>query len=157
MHHGEIRHSFYSPEFLEYQRGPMWYLVAGFVGLGIITLGVLTHAITLTLAFLLFTGVYWLLHARAPKILEVAITQHGIHVEGEKFIPFGEIEEFWIVHNPPFVADLRLKVNRKWNSVVTIYIFGQDPEELRKLLAPRIKETPRGEALSDLLVRTLRI
>lgn len=157
VHHGELRHAFYSPEFLEYHRGPIWYLTAGFVGLGIIALGVLTHAITLTLAFLIFVGVYWLLHAREPKILEVAITQHGIHVENEAFLPFGEITEFWIVHNPPFVAELKLKVHHKWNSVHTIYIFGQDPDELRRLLTPHIKETPRAEALSDLIVRALRI
>lgn len=157
VHHGEIKHSFYAPEFLEYPRGPIWYLVAGFIGLGIITLGVLTHAITLTVAFLVFVGVYWLLHTREPKILEVAITQSGVRIEGEDFIPFGEIAEFWIIYNPPFVADLKLKVKRKWNSIRTIHIFGQEPAELRRLLAPHVKEVEREEELTDLIVRALRI
>lgn len=158
VHHGEIRHSFYAPEFLEYQRGPVWYLVAGFIGLAIITLGVLSHAITLTLAFLIFLGVYWLLHAHEPKILEIAITQHGIRIEEEnEFIPFGEISEFWIIYNPPFVADLKLKINRKWNSVRTIHIFGQEPEELRRLLTPHVKEVEREEELGDLIIRALRL
>jgi len=157
VHHGEIRHSFYSPEFLEYPRGPVWYLVAGFVGLGIIALGVLSHAITLTLAFLVFVGVYWLLHAREAKILEIAITQYGIQIEGEGFTPFGEISEFWMIYKPPFVADLKLKVNRKWNSTRTIHIFGQEPEELRRLLTPHVKEVERDEEIIDLIVRALRI
>ncbi|MCF7846427.1 MAG: hypothetical protein K9L85_04300 [Candidatus Peribacteraceae bacterium] len=157
VHHGEIRHSFYSPEFLEYPRGPVWYLVAGFIGLGIIALGVLSHAITLTLAFLVFVGVYWLLHTREAKILEISITQYGIHIEGEDFIPFGEISEFWFIYNPPFVADLKFKVSRKWNSIRTIHIFGQEPEELRRLLAPHVQEIERSEELSDLIVRALRI
>ncbi|MFH0834146.1 MAG: hypothetical protein V2A63_02020 [Patescibacteria group bacterium] len=157
IHHGEIQHSFYAPEFLEYPRGPVWYLVAGFIGLGIIALGVLTQAITLTLAFLLFVGVYWLIHNREPKILEIAITQHGVKIENEEFLPFGEIDEFWIIYNPPFVADLKLKMNRKWNPIRTIHIFGQEPEELRRLLAPHIAEVERSEELIDLIVRALRI
>ncbi|MFH0776905.1 MAG: hypothetical protein V1936_04845 [Patescibacteria group bacterium] len=157
VHHGEIRHTFYSPDFLEYQRGPVWYLVAGFVGLGIIALGILTHAISLTLAFLTFLGVYWLIHNREPKILEIAITQNGFRIEGEPFIPFGEITEFWLIYNPPFVADLKLRIKQSWNSVRTIHIFGQDPEELRRLLAPHITEVSKEEELSDLIVRALRL
>jgi hypothetical protein len=157
LHHGEIQHVFYSPEFLDYPRGPLWYLVAAVIGIGIITFGVLTHAITLTIAFLLFIAVYWLLHHHESKILEVAITQHGIRIEEKEFIPFGEISEFWIIHNPPFVSDLKLKVQRKWNPIRTIHIFGQDPTELRNLLTPHVKEVTREEELSDLIARSLRL
>ena len=156
IHHGSIRHTFYSPEFLDYLGGPTWYLVAGVVGIGIIAFGILAHAITLTIAFLLFVAVYWLLHHRETRILEIAITQHGIRIEDE-FLPFGEIEEFWLIYNPPFVADLKLRVKRKWQPIRTIYIFGQNPDELRDLLAPRVKEVTREESLSDLIVRALRI
>ncbi len=135
----------------------MWYLVAGAIGIGIIAFGILTHAITLTVAFLLFVAVYWLLHHRESKILEIAITQHGIRIEENEFIPFGEISEFWIIHKPPFVSDLKLKVQRKWHSVRTIHIFGQDPMELRNLLAPHVKEVTREEELGDLIARALRL
>jgi hypothetical protein len=158
IHHGEIQHSFYSPEFLDYPRGPIWYLVAAIIGISIITLGVLTHSTTLTIAFLLFIAVYWLLHHRPARIFEIAITQHGIRVEESgEFIPFGEITEFWIIHNPPFVSELRLKVQRKWNPIRTIHIFGQNPAEIRSLLVSHVKEVERGEELGDLIVRALRI
>ncbi|MFH1546068.1 MAG: hypothetical protein ABIE14_01690 [Patescibacteria group bacterium] len=156
IHHGEIQHIFYSPEFLDYPRGPLWYLVAAVIGVGIIAFGVLTQTITLTIAFLLFVAVYWLLHHHDAKILEVAITRHGIRVE-EEFIPFGEIQEFWVIYNPPFVADLKLRVNRKWQPIRTIHIFGQDPTELRDLLSPRVKEVEREEELIDLIARALRL
>lgn len=156
LHHGAIQHTFYAPEFLDYPRGPAWYLVAAVIGVGIIAFGVLSQTITLTIAFLLFVAAYWLLHHREAKILEVAIAQHGIRIENE-FIPFGEIQEFWIIYNPPFVADLKLRVNRKWQPIRTIHIFGQDPTELRDLLSPRVKEVEREEDLSDLIVRALRL
>jgi len=156
VHHGQIRHAFYSPEFLEYPRGPLWYFVATIVGIGIITLGLVTNSITLTLAFVLFVAAYWLLHEHEPRLLEISITQNGIRIEDD-FVPFGDIEEFWIIHNPPFVADLKLKVRRKWQSTLTIHIFGQEPEELRKLLAPHLKEVEKEEELADLIVRALRL
>ena len=157
MHHGEIQHEFYSPEFLDYPRGPIWYLVAGIIGVGIITFGVLSQSTTLTIAFLLFVAVYWLLHHHEARILAIAVTQHGIRIEEERFIPFNEISEFWIIHNPPFVSDLKLKIVRKWNSVHTIHIFGQDPTELRYLLSPHVKEVEHKETLCDLIVRALRL
>ncbi len=158
LHHGVIQHEFYSPEFLDYPRGPLWYLVAGIIGVGIITFGVLSHSITLTIAFLLFVAVYWLMHRHEARILEVAITQHGVRIEqNDEFIPFGEIEEFWIIHNLPFVSDLKLKTKRQWSSVRTIHIFGQNPEEIRALLKPHLKEVERAETLNDLIIRALRL
>lgn len=156
IYHGEIRHSFLSPEFLDYPRGPLWYLTAGLIGVGILIIGILTHTITLTLAFLLFVAVYWLLHTREARMLDVAITRHGVRVD-EKFIPFSDIEEFWIVHDPPFVADLKLRTKRKFNPILTIHIFGQDPLALRQLLTPHVEEVEREEAFTDLLVRALRL
>jgi len=158
VHHGEIQHAFYSPEFLDYPRGPIWYLIATIIGIGIITFGVLSQSITFTIAFLLFVAVYWLLHHHEARILEVSITQHGIYIEqDDEFISFGKISEFWIIHNPPFVSDLKLKINQNWNSIRTIHIFGQDPTEIRNLLAPHVKEVEREEELSDLIMRALRL
>ena len=74
-----------------------------------------------------------------------------------EFIPFGEIVEFWIIHNPPFISDLKLKVVRKWNPLRTIHIFGQNPAEIRNLLAPYVREVERSEELGDLIARALRL
>ncbi|MFH1375342.1 MAG: hypothetical protein ABIH35_01590 [Patescibacteria group bacterium] len=156
VYHGEIRHSFLSPEFLDYPRGPFWYLTAGLIGVIVLTIGILTHTITLTLAFLLFVAVYWLLHTREARMLDVAITRHGIRIEDE-FTPFSDIKEFWIIHDPPFVADLKLQTKRKFNPIITIHIFGQDPLALRQLLDPHVEEVEREEAFTDLLVRALRL
>jgi len=115
-----------------------------------------TKSITLTLAFVLFVAVYWLLHEREPRLLEISITQNGVRIEND-FVSFNEIEEFWLTYNPPFVANLKLKVRRKWQSVLTIHIFGQNPEALRKFLSPHVKEVEREEELTDLIVRALRL
>lgn len=156
-HHGEVQHSFLAPEFLDYPRGPVWYLVAGTIALGILTFGILTHALTLTFAFLLFVAVYWLLHHREARMIKVTFTRCGIHYNHE-FFAFDEIKEFWIVHKPPFVADLKLHVQRKLHPILTIHIFGQDPFTLRALLSTHVTEIKdREEHFVDLLARALRL
>jgi hypothetical protein len=55
------------------------------------------------------------------------------------------------------VADLKLKMHRKFNSVITIHIFGQAPENLRAIIGEKIKEVKRDEEFTDLLVRSLKL
>jgi len=153
---GMIRYSFPSAEFVNYQRSAMWYLGAGIVSLGIILLGILTHTITLTIAFVLFLAVYWLLHHEEAKLIETSISENGIRY-GNEFYPFDEIENYWFIYKPPFVADLKLKMHRKFNSVITIHIFGQTPENLRAIIGERIKEVKKDEEFTDLLVRSLKL
>lgn len=125
--------------------------------MGILTFGVLTRTITLTIAFLVFVAVYWLMHHKEARPIEAAITKYGIRY-GDDFFSFGEIKEFWIIHKPPFVADLRLHVSRKWHPFVTIHIFGQDPVVLRALISPHVKEIRgRDESTVDILARALRL
>lgn len=155
-HHGQIQHSFLSPEFLDYRRGPVWYVLMVATLLLAVSLGVLTHAIMLTLALLLFVGVYWLIHNQPARLIDSAITANGIRY-GDKFFAFGEIKEYWIVYRPPMVAELKLHLNQKLSPIVTIYIFGQDPLVIRKLIGSHIKEVRRNETFVDLLIRALRI
>ena len=157
LHHGQVQHSFYNPEFLDYERGPGWYLVAGLIAIIIITIGILTRTILLTIAFLLFVATYWLLHHKEANLIETAITRHGVRY-GNRFFAFSEIKEFWIIYKPPFVADLKLCFKHKWHPILTIHIFGQDPITLRALLSPHIKEAKnREETVVDLLIRALRL
>lgn len=157
VHHGEVQHIFYSPEFLDYERGPIWYLVAGIIAIAILSFGILTNTITLTIAFLVFVAVYWIMHHKEARAIETAITKYGIRY-GKDFFSFGEIKNFWIIYKPPFVADLKIHVKRKWGAIITIHIFGQDPVALRALISPHVEEIKdREESTADLLIRALRL
>jgi Ca2+/Na+ antiporter len=155
-HHGQVQHAFLAPEFLDYSRGVIWYFVATVISLLILALGILTRSFTLLMAFLLFVAVYWLVHYKEAQPMEVAITRYGIRI-GKNFFAFTEIENFWLVWKPPFVADLRLTLKPRFSPIITIHVFGQDPVALRELLTPHIKEISRQESLVDLVARALRI
>lgn len=155
-HHGKVQHLFLSPEFVDYARGPMWYLVVGAISIAIIVLGILAHTTTLVIAFFLFGAIYWLLHNREARLIETSITRYGVKY-GDEFFSFDEISEFWIIHKPPFVADLKLHLKHKLHPVLTIHIFGQDPFALRELLSPHVKDAKREETMMDLFARALRL
>jgi len=154
---GETIYGFPAPEFLQYPRGPVWYLVFGVISLAFVAFGILAHAITLTLAYLLFVGIYFLTHHHESGLIEVRICERGIVVKDE-FTAFSEISEFGIIWDPPYVCDLKLQVKRRLRPVLTVHIFGQDPERLRELLEPKIKFNPETtESPVDLLIRLLRL
>lgn len=155
-HHGEIRHTFLAPEFLEYQRGPLWYLAAGSVILTILAVGILTNTLTLVLAISLFVAVYWILHHQKPQPVEITITDAGLKI-GQKFFAYPQIKHFWLHWNPPYVTDLKLEIHRKFQPVLTIHALGQDAATLRQILLPHLTETSREEPLTDFFIRICRL
>lgn len=156
-YHGEASYRFHAPEFLDYERGPVWYAVAGVISLAIVAFGILTDGITFVLAYLLFVAVYFLRHHQTARLIEVAILAHGVRIDGE-FFAWQQVASFWVVWDMPYVADLKFQIRRRWQPVVTVHIFGQDPMHLRSLLTPHIHfDATRGESHLDLIARALRL
>lgn len=153
---GVIHHAFLVPEFLDYERGPLWYLGAGVFILVIFAVGILANVLTLVLAISLFVAVYWILHQRQARPVEVLITEQGIKL-GSDFFPYAQLKHFWVHWDPPYVTDLKLEVRRKFQPILTVHALGQDVVTLRKLLKPHLPEVHREESLIDLLTRILRI
>jgi len=157
IHHGEVQHSFISPEFVDYERGTGWYVMTSIISFAVIAFGLLTGAMTLVIAYLIFLAVYFLLHHSEPRMIEVAITQHGIRIDGV-FISFDEVRSYWIHWQPPYQAELKLHLKRNLQPIATIHIFGQDPHALRTLLSPHVEEMKdRDDTLSNILSRALRL
>ena len=132
-------------------------MVAVGVSLGIVLFGILSGALTLVLAFLLFAGVYFLLHHEEPRWIPLTVYQHGIAIEG-KYYHYNEFEKYWIIWEPPFVADLKLQLRHALSPVITLHIFHLDPQIIRDALGTHIpEEAGHSEAFTDLLVRVLRL
>jgi hypothetical protein len=154
---GEVLYAFHAPEFMQYERGPAWYFVAGVISLVLIAVGILTQSIAFVGAFLLFIAVYFLVHHHDPRLIEIAITQKGIRA-GAEFYPFEQIENFWLIDQQPYVADLKLRLKKSFNAVVTLHYFGQDPAQLRELLVPHAAELlDQKENFFDTLTRLARL
>ncbi len=148
---------FQSPEFLQYERDTTWYAGAGVFTVLLVAIGIVTHALSLVVAFLLAIAVYFLIHQHPPRMIDVRITPDGIY-HGEEFFAFGEIKHFWFIHEPPYVADLKIRLKRAWQPIRTIHIYGQDLAQLRAVFEPYVTELPdQKESFPDLLIRAMRL
>ena len=88
----------------EYQKTYKWYAVAGAVVLTFVIYGILTKDIMLSVVFVVFAGVYFLVHRGGAQSLNYELTTIGIKIEN-KLIPFADIQGFFIIHEPPYITD----------------------------------------------------
>lgn len=158
VHPGATLVAFDAPEMLDYARGPVWYLVAGAASLFVVTIGILTQAITLVIAYLLAASVYFLLHHRAGRLIRVTLAEHGITV-GEDYFSYTELAEWWIVWRPPHIADLRFVRRNRLAPVTIVHLPPEvDAEAIRTALAGRVPEMPdRDASLTDIISHLLRL
>jgi hypothetical protein len=148
---------FTMPEFLQYSRGPLWYLVAAIVTLGLLIFGILTQSLTFVLALGATLAVYLLTHHHDPAALAVRITEQGVQV-GNEFYPYVEIKDFAIFYDPPYLADVKLRLRRRFLHTVTLHLADQEPEAVRQALLRNLPcDTEARESLPDLITRALRL
>lgn len=157
MEHDEVVLEWKTPEFIPHSKGPAWFLTAAGLMIAFTAYAILTGSATMAIVFILLGGVYYLTHNQAPRILEIKVTRLGIAV-GTRFYPFGNLNAFWIVYNPPFVRKLYLRTSDKTNREIKIELNDQSPVALRQALAREIPEIEGGqENKADMLIRLLRL
>ena len=146
-----------APEFITHQKGSTWYLIAGIVTLLLIIYAIYTDSATMAIVFIMFAGVYYMMHNQEPKTIDIKITELGIFV-GKNFYPYNMINSFWIIYNPPYIHTLNLRLSDKTSSRVVIQLDVQNPVDVRKALAKEIPEVEgASESISDILIRLLRL
>jgi hypothetical protein len=145
-----------APEFVTYQKGKRWFLVAGVLILGLIAYAIYSSSATMAIVFIVLAGVYFMTHRLEPKTIDVHITELGIDIDGN-FYPYTMIEYFWIVYHPKYYRDLNLKIKNQ-ASKITIQLHEQSPAEVRRVLSKEIEEV-KGvhESLMDVFIRLLRL
>ncbi len=140
-----------------YDRGALWFVLAGIAGGGLLIAALLTNNFLLA-AIIVMVGVVIIVQGTArPPLIDVEIGEMGIR-RGDSFINFRSISRFWIVYDPP-IKSLYLNVPRSLFSTVRIPIDDQDPSHLRELLKKHVKEDLERdhEPLSDSISRIFKI
>lgn len=146
-----------APEFLRFQRGWIWFVLALLVNGALIAYGVLTHAWTMVLIFSVIPVVYLLEHRRKPQTVDVVISPYGVKF-GVIRVPYSQIRKFWILHHPPQIDELHILTENKWHPEVTIPLMGMDPTLLRQYLVTQVPEWEGKQvSLLDMIVRLLRL
>ena len=147
----------HAPNFLRYERGPVWFTIMGTVDGLLLLYAFLTSSLSMALVFLLVPVVLILEHRRKPELVEVIISEYGIKFGNLKF-PYSNIKKFWILHTPPNLDELHLLTSDRLHSEVTIPLMGTDPVALRQYLVTQILEWEgKGPSTLDTLIRLLRL
>ena len=149
-------HSWKAPEFEVYERNGRWYLIATIL-LGIIVVyAMVTDSLLMAITFILLGVVGYIHLQKEPRILEFAITAHGVQA-GKELYPYDNIKSFWIFYDPPHTKTISLHVKSAMLPFVHIPLANEDPTEIRKKLLRFIDEKKQDPSFVDTIERVLGI
>lgn len=125
-------------EFKQYEKGASWY--AGVVIVAVATIGTAIWRKELfgTISLIAIAGLALYLLNKNPNRIIIKLTPKGIY-QGEAFLPYGVIRNFWIVEAPHH-RTLNLETTAYLNRVQLIELEEQDPELIRAYLSQFLQE-----------------
>ena len=156
--YGDVLLSWQTAEFEKHHRTKHWYfwmiiITAGLVGWSFWTGNVLFSLIILMAAIMIF-----MLGEKKPRAVPFSITNLGI-VFGEKFVPYKDVDGFWIAYEPPDVKNVYFDLKIFFTPRFTIDLGKENPVKVREVLLRHIKEDLKrdGEPLTDIICRIFKI
>lgn len=149
--------TFSYPEYERYERGWVWYFVAGSL-MTILLIYSLMDANYIFGVILVLLGFLLILrNRREPKSVEIKLAESGVWINGE-LKGYRDFQTFWIVYDPPMVKNLYIDP-KGWKPKMSIPLDEIDPVEVRTWLRTKVKEDLEQKDLSvtELLSRILKI
>lgn len=146
-----------APEYIQHERGPKWFLIAGVILAIVILVSLLTRNWTLAIAIVVLAAVYeFTRRQHPPKEIDIRITDLGIHA-GHMFFPYSNIRAFWLFYENG-IKTLHLSIHRRLFSDVIIQLADQDPAVIREYLVGQIPEWEgKHERVTDVILRLLKL
>lgn len=147
-------------EFREYERparSRAWYITALLIGLFLIIYSIITSNLLFALIVLLCGFILLVREYIEPTTIVISITEDGISM-GNKFYPYKDLAEFYIIYEPPLVKRLYLK--SKFSAFkLSVPLHDQDPVAIREVLLKYVKEDTETEyeSLTDSIEQILKL
>jgi hypothetical protein len=154
---GQILHNWQFPERQEYERGRLWYIIAGLIVATLLIYALLTQNFLFALMIILFAVVVLFSHARGPAIFDFTVTDKGLAVNSRLYA-YDELQSFWIIDEPT-VKKLYFSFQSSMRPPLAVFITEQNPEDIRQTLRNYLPEDTeqKDELLSDLIWRVLKL
>ena len=145
------------PERPNYQRGPIWYAMMLFAGLGLLIYAVYSGNFLFALIVIMFALVIYVTSIGNPAPVKFAITEDGLEI-GAEFIRFRDVERFWFFYDPP-VKILYIEIKGGFSGRRRVDLVDQDPNAIRDILGQFIVEDfeENEEPISDTFSRLLKL
>jgi hypothetical protein len=155
---GEALASWEYPEFMQFERGWRWYLIAGVVTLGLAAYAIWDKNWLFLIIIVFSTLIFALANMRPPERLHVIISNKGIILR-DKFLAYQDIKNFWMIYQPPMVKSLYIEPRSFIIPRLHIHLEDQNPVEIREILLQFLEEdfSKEEEPQSEFLGRLLKL
>lgn len=139
-----------TPEFKHYHKNLGWHITFWGIVTLIIGYQIVTKDYFGALSVFLIAGFAAYLLKQRPGIVEVRITDQGMHID-ELQIPYKNMRHFWIVDTETH-RTLNIETSAYLNRFIILELEDQDPEIIRQILA---KSVPEHDSTEPTLVQKL--
>jgi len=147
-----------TPEYVRYERGPMWYLIMSLAAVFLIAYAIWAANFLFAFIVLLAAIIIILAGNQSPQHVLVQIGDNGIVWNGKMHL-FRDLDTFAIVYDPPFSKVLYLEGKNAVSPRMRIWLDDQDPVQIREHLCKYVQEDLdlQSEHLSDIVARLLKL
>ncbi len=146
------------PEYQQYDRGVLWYLITFILAGGLLLYAYLDRNFLFIIMILLVLFILFTHHRRDPIRLTITLFERGVQI-GKDFFLYRDLDSFAVLYEPPYVKRLYLMPK---NSILkreySIQLMATNPLEVRKILLDYVREDLEKETESthDTLSRILK-
>lgn len=142
-----------APLHLHGEKKPDWYWAVGIITLALAVVAFLFGEV-ITGIFVIAAAAALVIHAsHTPHVVHYEVNDRGLMMD-EILYPFLTLDSFSIPHDE-FPPRLIVKSRKLFMPFIVIYIFDEDPEEVRAVLLKYIAETEHREPFMKKLLELL--
>ncbi|MFH1193766.1 MAG: hypothetical protein V1661_02115 [bacterium] len=145
------------PEYPQYHRGKMWYLIAAIIAVALLISAIVTGNFLFTIIIIIGMLISLLSSWHAPKMVDFKLTGDGVMIDG-LFYSWDKFQSYWIVKNEE-TTNLGLDLTNWLKTDLYVPLLGVSEAEVEKYVSNFLKKNPdrKEEPMSYLLGRKLKI
>lgn len=155
---GRTLHTWTIQEYEQHSRLPAWYWIMGGLGSVLVLYGMFTGNFLFAIVIILYGIILFLQSHQSPPQVPFKITDLGVII-GAKFYPYGELDGFYIIYDPPEVKMLYIETKSPFKPLLRIPLLDENPLEIRASLLAHLEEDleKEEEPLGDHVARKWQI
>lgn len=145
------------PEYPQYHRGKIWYLIAIIAGAALLISAIMTGNFLFTIIIIISVFISLLSSWHGAKMVDFKLTDDGVIIDG-LFYGWDKFQSYWIVKNEE-ITNLGLDLKNWLKTDLYVPVLGVSEVEVEKYVSKFLKKNPdrKEEPMSYLLGRKLKI
>jgi hypothetical protein len=155
---GDTLHQWTIKEYEDHSREKRWYIIMSVFGSALVLFGLFSGNFLFALIIILFAIILYLQAQRQAPAVLISITDLGILI-GSRFYSYGELENFYLIYEPPQVKSLFFETQSLYRPRIQIPLQDMNPLDVRKSLLSFLEEDleKEEEPFSDQFARNWQI